>query len=195
MNKNEFGIHTVCSLYYDTDLYDIIRTSVEKPVYKEKLRLRSYGTPKKDDLVLLEIKKKFDGIVYKRRITLTLEQAHRYLTHHIKPGAPSQILDEIDWFMQRYDPQPKVVLCCERQALYGKDDPDFRVTFDFDIRWRDYALDLSKGSFGTKLISGEHCLMEVKTEKTMPMWLVAFLAEKEIFPQLDCPQSLYQVQS
>jgi len=181
MNRDEYGLHTICSLYYDTDSYDSIRKSIEKPVYKEKLRLRSYGVPAKEDNVYLELKKKFKGIVYKRRVSLTYAQAERYMKSGIRPADTGQIFDEVDWYVGRNQPTPKVILCCDRLALFGKDDHSFRITFDFKIRWRDYDLDLTKGDYGVYLISPDLCLMEVKTGQAIPIWLAAYFSENKIF--------------
>lgn len=182
MQTDRFGLHTVSSVYLDTDNCEIIRGSIAKPAYKEKLRLRSYGTPSPSDTVYLELKKKVNGIVYKRRTDMTLREAERYLRAGIRSCEENQVLDEIDWFLARRPLRPKAVISCDRLALFGKDDPDFRVTFDFDMRWRDRKLSLASGSSGAPLISPEYCLMEVKTTSSLPMWLSRFLSERAIFP-------------
>lgn len=182
MEADEHGLHTVCSLYFDTDLFDIIRASNEKPTYKEKLRLRSYGTPGADDTVFLELKKKLEGVVYKRRVPIKLQEAERYLRAGIRPEQGGQIFDEIDWFVRRYRPEARAMLCCDRLALFGKENLAFRVTFDFHIRWRDKDLRLSGGSHGESLIPPHMCLMEVKTGGAIPLWLGRFLSENGIYP-------------
>ena len=65
-----YGKYTICNLYYDTPDWRLIRASLAKPVYKEKLRVRSYGVPAPDGKVFAELKKKYKGVVYKRRITV-----------------------------------------------------------------------------------------------------------------------------
>ena len=75
MKKDAYGEYTICNIYYDTDDFHLIRASLEKPVYKEKLRVRSYGVPEEGDRVFVELKKKFDGVVYKRRVTADGEAA------------------------------------------------------------------------------------------------------------------------
>lgn len=102
MKGDQYGKHTICSLYCDTDDYLLIRRSIEKPKYKEKLRLRSYGMPTPDSTVFLELKKKLDGVTYKRRIPLTLAEAERYLSDGQLPEKTGQILEEIDWFIKFY---------------------------------------------------------------------------------------------
>ena len=102
MKVDQYGKHTICNLYYDTDRYDLIRASIEKPVYKEKLRLRSYGPATKDSIVFLELKKKYQKIVYKRRVSMTLEEAKRYLNSGIHPKQECQILKEVDYFLSLY---------------------------------------------------------------------------------------------
>ena len=60
--------YRISNIYYDTENDQLIRASIEKPVYKEKLRLRAYGTPELTDNVFVEIKKKYDGIVKKEEL-------------------------------------------------------------------------------------------------------------------------------
>lgn len=182
MTMDRYGVHTICNLYYDTDDYTLIRRSLEKPIYKEKLRLRSYGVPREDSTVFLEIKKKFRGVVYKRRIPLTLTEAMRYTRRGEKPREDSQILREIDWFMNLYRPSPKVFIAYNRAALFGNEDENLRVTFDGAMRWRSGALDLSKGDWGSPLGDARRILMEIKIPGTMPLWMCRLLAENAVFP-------------
>ena len=120
MCPDSYGKHTICNIYFDTPDYQLIRTSLDKPVYKEKIRLRSYGVPKEDDTVFLELKKKYDGVVYKRRVPMTLREARNYLYKGIKPEKGSQILREIDYAYQFYQTKPMVYLAYERIAFCGK---------------------------------------------------------------------------
>lgn len=181
MTRDEYGQHTISNLYYDTENYELIRASIEKPVYKEKLRLRSYGTVKATDQVFLELKKKYDGVVYKRRIDLPYQEAIAYLTEGKRPSKDCQILKEIDWFLKSYEPEAKVFLAYDRTAYFGKDDPNLRITFDENIRFRESMLDLSKGSWGTSLLPAHETLMEIKIPGAMPVWLAELLSELQIF--------------
>ncbi len=183
MKIDDYGLHTICNIYYDTEHFDLIRTSIEKPVYKEKLRLRSYGIPKENDKVYLEIKKKWKGVVYKRRISMTLEEADRYLNHGIKPGFDNQILREIDYFISFYKPLPKVYLAYDRVAMYCINDSEIRITFDKNIRSRNAILDLSKGDFGKQLLEEGCRLMEIKVAGAYPLWLADILSGLEIYPK------------
>lgn len=182
MAKDLYGLHTICNMYFDTDNYELIRASIEKPVYKEKLRLRSYGVPKTNGTVFLELKKKFKGVVYKRRAPLTLEESRHYFLRGQRPEVSSQILREIDWFLKMYRPVPKVFLAYDRLALYGNEDANLRITFDRNIRWRESQLDLSKGDWGNPLLRPGNILMEIKIPGTMPLWLSHVLSDLEIFP-------------
>ncbi|TEB06040.1 VTC domain protein [Pelotomaculum schinkii] len=182
MTQDRHGLHTICNLYFDTKSYELIRHSIEKPIYKEKLRLRSYGVPKPGDTVFLELKKKFEGVVYKRRIPLALEEARRYLLRHEKPRRSSQILCEIDWFLKRYQPVPKIYIAYDRLALFGNEDASLRITFDQNILFRESLLDLSKGNWGKPLLKPGNVLMEIKIPGAMPLWLSRLLTELEIYP-------------
>lgn len=181
MMVDEYGMHTICNIYYDTENNELIRNSIEKPVYKEKLRLRSYGVPENDDNVFLEIKKKYDGIVNKRRIVLPLNEAEEYLEHNGKVSQDSQILHEIDYFRNHYNLMPKLFLAYERVALFGKEDSEFRVTFDRNIRSRNWDLSLEKGDSGVLLMEDGSILMEVKICNSVPMWFAKLLSKYQIF--------------
>ncbi|SHO44641.1 polyphosphate polymerase domain-containing protein [Anaerocolumna xylanovorans] len=182
MKMDQYGLHTICNIYFDTENYELVRNSIEKPVYKEKLRLRSYGVPTGNSKVFLEIKKKYKGIVYKRRVSITLEEAVRYLGHGIKPAIDNQILREIDYFIHFYKPIPKVYLAYDRIALYGITDPDIRITFDQNIRSRLTDLDLSKGDYGKYLLDQSNVLMEIKVPAAYPLWLANILSDLRIYP-------------
>jgi len=186
MTADQYGKHTICNIYFDTENYELIRTSIEKPVYKEKVRLRSYGIPGENDIVYLELKKKFDGIVYKRRIPIKLNDAKSYLHYGKKPKAEEtqerQITNELDYTIQKYNLEPAVYLSYERVALYGNEDENLRVTFDYNICGRDTMLSLEQGNYGTLLLNEEKALMEVKIPGAMPLWMSHMFSELKIFP-------------
>ena len=181
---DEYGLHTICNIYFDTDHNDLISRSIEKPVYKEKFRLRSYGVPKDDSTVFLEIKKKYDGIVYKRRVQMSLKDAKRYLSTGIRPDkmAHQQIMKEIDYFVQYYKPQPKQFIAYDRIAMYGVHDDQLRLTIDQNIRERREDLFLEHGSYGRRILPENTYLMEIKVPGAMPLWLARILSELKIRP-------------
>lgn len=177
-----YGKSTICSLYFDTDDFRLIRNSIEKPIYKEKLRLRSYSVPDEYSEVFLELKKKYKGVVYKRRKTMDYISAKEYIYNHKMPDN-SQIMKEIDWTMNFYrDLKPKMFIAYDRCAYFGKDDENLRITFDMDLRYRTDNLSLSAGSDGEKVIDESLCIMEIKALKAMPMWLCDMLNELKIYP-------------
>lgn len=181
MIPDAHGESTILSLYYDTPDYRLIRRSMEHPIYKEKLRLRSYGMAEANDTVFLELKKKYDGIVYKRRISLPYGQADRYLARGDVPQG-AQVAKEINYFLQYYrELEPAVLISYEREAFYAKDNPNFRVTFDRNILWRDYNVRLDAGIYGNPILAPTQLLMEVKTADAIPLWLVDFLNRNNIY--------------
>ena len=180
MVDDEYGKTDVCSLYFDTPDARIIRRSLEKPKYKEKLRLRSYGTVDENGTVFLELKKKYDSVVYKRREKMTLSGALEFIKN---PDSHSQISSEIAYFLSFYpEVAVRMFIGCKRQAYYGADDRDLRITFDADIVWRDYDLDLTKGLYGNPITQKNQYLMEIKTAGAMPLWLASTLSENGIYP-------------
>lgn len=180
---DEYGLHTICNIYFDTDHNDLISRSIEKPVYKEKFRLRSYGIPDQDSPVFLEIKKKYDGIVYKRRVEMTLKEAERYLATGIRNEAmDQQIMREIDYFIKAYHPAPKQFIAYDRIAMFGIHDPQIRLTIDQNIRGRREDLYLEHGSYGHRILPAGMYLMEIKVPGAMPVWLARILSEMQIRP-------------
>lgn len=183
MEADRYGRSTIQSLYYDTPDYRLIRRSIEKPKYKEKLRVRSYGIAMPESEVFIELKKKYDSVVYKRRIAMKQQEAQEYLAGKKPESCPdTQILREIDYFRQFYrELAPAMLISYEREAFFGKEDPDFRITFDRSLLWRTEALSLCAGIYGKALCEAETVLMEVKTKAAMPLWLVQLLGKEKIY--------------
>lgn len=182
LTPDAHGRNTICSLYLDTPDHLIIRNSIIARTYKEKLRLRSYGTPTMDDLVFLEIKKKFKRVVYKRRERMTLREAMAYIEHGEKP-CDSQIMREIDYAMHFYrSPKPMMLIAYEREAYFDAENPDLRITFDTNVRARDTDCRLENGSHGEYLLPEDVILMEIKTGGAMPVWLAGALSQCGILP-------------
>lgn len=181
LKPDEYSNYSLCNIYYDTDDWRLVRNSIEKPVYKEKLRVRSYGVPEPDGRVFVEIKKKFKGIVYKRRITTGIERVEPLLSLS-DPTDYGQIGREIVWFQQFYQTKPKVFIGYDREAFSGISDPGLRVTFDTNIRWRDTDLDLRAGDWGEPLDSSDRVLMELKLPGAFPLWLCRMLTELGVYP-------------
>ena len=179
----EYGIYNI---YYDTPDDYLIRTSLAKPYYKEKIRLRSYYSPASpNDTVFLEIKKKIGGIVTKRRVSMTLAESDQYFADRTKPAVmkkyiTQQVFRELDVFLDMYPVIPKQYISYQREAFFGKDNNDFRLTFDRKITDRRYDLRLDKESYGNYIIGADQRLMEVKVSDAIPDWLVRKLSELEI---------------
>ena len=160
-NKNG-GIYTICNIYYDTDNDYLIRKSIDKPVYK----------------------KKFKGIVNKRRITLPLSEAEDYLNNNIMPSSEvmnSQIFKEIEYMRSRYTLVPKLYMSYDRRAYYCKDNDDLRITFDNNILARREDLRLEYGAYGKNILQEGYYIMEIKLSEAFPMWLTDILSELKVY--------------
>ena len=183
MAPDQYGETEIRNIYFDNADNELIETSLLKPTYKEKLRLRSYGVPKMDSTVFFEIKKKYRGIVYKRRISMKLKEAYAYidggkLPESIKGNIPT----EIDYMMNRYSLTPKAFISYKRVAWTCESDPDLRITFDRDITSRYDDTRLESTADGHKILPKDTVLMEIKIPGAMPLWLAHILSEKNIFP-------------
>ncbi len=174
---------TICNIYFDTPSHLLIRNSLEKPIYKEKLRLRSYGTPSEGDTVFVELKKKYKGVVYKRRVKMELSQAEKFLYEREKIESSTQIVKEIDYFLDFYKELiPSMYISYDRTAYYGLDNPDLRITFDTNVRYREEKLWLEAGVWGDRLLEDGTKLMEIKIPGAMPVWLSNTLTDLNIYP-------------
>lgn len=178
--------YSIYNIYYDTQNYDVIRHSLAKPYYKEKLRLRSYAIPSTpDEMVFLELKKKIGGIVSKRRACLKLNEAYCFISKREYPSelnqVDHQVLKEIEYFLESHEIEPKAFISYERIAFVGKKDPNFRVTFDNNLKSRQTNLFLEKGDFGNPIIPKNQYIMEIKILGAMPLWLARVLSELKIY--------------
>ncbi len=183
MQPDEYGVTRMCNIYYDNDTFRVIRESIEKPKYKEKLRLRTYGVPSDSTPAFVELKKKLNGIVYKRRVTMPYSDALRFLSRGGYVGEHTQIVKEIEWVLEsKPDLKPAIALCYDRQAYFGCEDPELRMTLDTNINYRLTDIDLRNGSYGDTLIDGSTYILELKTNGAMPLWLADAFDKLRIYP-------------
>ncbi len=177
---DEYGKSLICNIYYDTPDFRLIRKSIEKPLYKEKLRLRSYGIPNDSSNVFIEIKKKYKSVVYKRRVKMTLNDANKFLKN---PNAYSQITHEISYLIDYYERlYPALLLSYNRESFYEKNNRNFRITFDTNILWRNYDVDMRLGEYGKNILPEGTVLMEIKVDMALPLWMTSFLTKEKIYP-------------
>lgn len=179
------AFYTISNVYYDTRDNYLIRNSLAKPDYKEKLRMRGYGIPGKEDLIFLEIKKKVNGLVNKRRSHVTYQDIQELLATgnigDMKPYMNEQVIKEIEYMLSIYDLVPKTYIAYDRMAFFNKGGHDLRITFDKNIRHRRKDLRLDKGDYGTFLTEGGTYLMEIKAEKSIPIWVSQLLSKYRIY--------------
>lgn len=180
-------LYTIYNIYYDTDDDELIRKSIEKPVYKEKLRLRSYKLPSLEDSVFVEVKKKYKGLVNKRRTSMTLREAYEFIEKGTLPDTGNsnlnrQVLKELAYFRMFYRLSPKVCICYDRMAFFEKGNGDFRLTFDTNIRARRSNVGLENGDDGERILPEEKWLMEVKISDSAPVWFTKLTSELELYP-------------
>ena len=178
---DQYGRTTIRNIYYDTDSFRLIRDSMDHPVYKEKLRIRSYSKADVDDIVFVEIKKKYEDVVYKRRVAVPKKAAAEWIDNGKNIPIKTQITSEIDYFLKFYDGlSAKAFISYEREAYICTSDPGFRLTLDENIRARDTGLDLGDDIRGISLLQEGTTLMEVKISGAMPIWMARFLSSHGI---------------
>lgn len=180
---DKWGKSAVQSLYYDTESFALIRRSLERPLYKEKFRVRCYGILNGDSTVFAEIKKKYRSVVYKQRIIMDKQGFESFAASGPKEGE-TVTEKEISFFFKRYDRlAPKMLISCAREAYFDKTDSGLRITFDRDIRYRNYDLALDKGIYGKPILPENVVLMEVKVDNALPLWVCKMLSERKIYKQ------------
>ena len=180
---NEYRIY---SIYYDTPNHDVIRQNSSKPVYKEKMRIRSYYDRKGlDDKVFMEIKKKSEGVGNKRRIKLRIREIEPFVNEGILPETKdylsTQVAKELQYFLKMNKVQPALYVQYDRLALFGKEDKNFRMTFDRNLRTRRSHFILGESEEDEFLLPENTYIMEIKILGAMPLWLTKLLSENELF--------------
>lgn len=191
MREDSFGKYCVQSLYYDTPDRELIINSISKPIFKEKLRLRRYSplsraaAPNKQSEVFMELKRKFNGVVYKRRAKMTLGEAERFIESGVYSGEREneQIINELEYFVKFYSLEPAMFIACDRRAYHCPTDALLRMTLDANIRYRADDPCFLEGTGGKMLLPPCQRLLEIKTGEAMPMWLVETLENEKIYPQ------------
>ena len=182
MELDKYGRTTIRNIYFDTASYRLIRRSIEKPAYKEKLRIRSYSQATADSTVFVELKKKYEKVVYKRRLPLCEADAMAWICRENPCPVNTQISREIDYFIDFYGKlNPTVFLSYEREAYYDKGGGDFRVTFDDNILCRQTDVNLCSTTYGSPILSEGKVLMELKCSGGIPLWMVEVLSRERIY--------------
>lgn len=181
IEKDLFFETTICNIYFDNKNNDLIIHSMEKPIYKHKVRLRSYGIPKLEDDVFLEIKSKYKNVVGKRRIKLKLQDFKDYIIEQ-KYDHSDQIMKEIDYLFRLYDLKPVYFIAYDRKSYRECGNRNLRITIDMNLRSRQDLLSLELGDEGNLFFDEAMYIMEIKTLGAMPLWLVRGLSKLEIYP-------------
>lgn len=189
LSRDKYGEYTICNLYLDTNDFYFIERSLDRPAYKEKMRIRSYGNADRNTKIFFEIKKKAKGVVYKRRIIIPFAEAEDYVEHGIRPPSlegfvPNQIFEEIDYLMKKYNPEPKLYLAYDREAYFMTERPEIRITFDKNIRGRWENITLTSDENVELLDTGieNYRVMEIKSGRAIPIEITEILSRLKIYP-------------
>ena len=182
MELDRYGRTTIRNVYLDTDSFRLIRRSIEKPAYKEKIRIRSYEQATSYSTVFVELKKKYEKVVYKRRLPLLEKEATEWVCGNSPCPVDTQISREINYFIGHYGKlRPSVFLSYEREAFYDKGGGDFRVTFDDNILCRTEDVNLCSPVYGKAILPDGMVLMELKCSGGIPLWMVDILSKERIY--------------
>lgn len=195
IEKDEYYESTINNVYYDTPNNDLIVNSIEKPLFKEKVRIRSYGTPNNESKIFLEIKNKYKGVVGKRRVSLSLNEFYDFINNR-NYDESNQIMKEIVYHFDYYNLVPKMFIAYDRKSYKGKDDDSVRITIDTNLRSRNDNLRLEYGNQGKNYFDNPKSIVEIKILGSMPLWLSNILSELKIYPRSFSKYgSIYQKES
>ncbi len=193
MEKDNFHKSEVFNIYLDTDNFDLIIQSIEQPIFKEKLRARSYKGYNK---VFFEIKTKLCGkennVGYKRRICVAksdyqkIVEGRAKVADVIKKTAERprdiQIAKEVDYLIEHFNLSPKILVFYKRESYQGEN--KLRITFDEDLKYRDKSVNFNKSKNDKKYFKNEkNVIMEIKAHGVLPLWLSRELSAEKIFPE------------
>ena len=181
MEVDQYGLTSIASLYYDTPDYRLIRTSIEKPKFKEKVRLRSYGLAKEGSKLFLELKRKAYGIVYKRRVGTTQQAVDNFFDYRGEICADGQIAREINYFRNYYKKLVPACLIIYDRTAFFQPGGDLRMTIDYNPRYRTTDLNLHTSMEGISLLPEGYTILEVKVQVAFPLWLTAILDDLKIY--------------
>ena len=180
IEKDEYYKSNILNIYFDNNNDEILIRSGDKPIYKDKIRLRSYSTPALEDDVFLEIKSKYNGVTGKRRIRMKLSDFYNYINNNEIKN--TQIMNEIDYLFKYYDLKPSYFVGYDRLSYKGKDNEGLRITLDSNLRSRTNNLNLEQGDYGELFFNDDRLIMEIKTLDSMPLWLTSTLSKLKIYP-------------
>ena len=181
MEVDKYGMTSIASLYYDTPNHRLIRESLDGNNFKEKIRLRSYGLNNPGKPVYLELKRKADGIVYKRRVETSVDDVKKFINYENDNLSDGQIAKEIRYFRNYYESLiPSCLIIYDRVAYFQKNG-DLRLTIDFNPRYRLDNLNLSTSMDGIPLLNDGDAILEIKVQESIPLWLTSILDEGRIY--------------
>ena len=178
--KDKYFMETIYNVYFDNDDYELINRSIEKPIYKEKVRMRSYYKTDNDTNIFLEIKKKYEDNSNKRRVIISYKEYLDYINKCVIPKCDKQIMNEIDYCFKKYNLKPKIKLVYDRLAYKLKDDDSFRITFDTNVRYNLNNFDFNNDE--NTMFMNDGYIMEIKTFNGIPLWLNKVLSKLNIYP-------------
>ncbi len=193
MQPDDYFRSEIFNIYFDTDQFDLIIQSIEQPMFKEKLRARSYGG---FDKVFFEIKTKLSGgennVGYKRRIKISKkdyqkivkngEKITKFTKNDAKNAKNTRIAEEIDYLITHFGLKPQILIFYERESYQG--DEGLRITFDENLKYRTENLNLTKRRSDKHFFDDtKNIIMEIKAHEVLPLWLVKALSAEKVYPQ------------
>ena len=183
-HHSKYHKSTIYNIYFDTDNYDLIVQSIEKPEFKEKLRARSYENY---DRVFLEIKTKLRGkdanLGFKRRVLISTKDYDKFIKGKktaVELAGETQIAKEVDYLMSHFNLSPKILLYYDRTSYEGDD--NLRITFDENLRYRTKSLKFKQNKRDKVYFKNKSIIMEIKANGVMPLWLVHILSGTKVYP-------------
>jgi hypothetical protein len=150
------------------------------------MRIRSYYDSKDpEDKIFMEIKKKCDGQGNKRRIKLKIKEVEPFVNEGILPETSDylsgQVAKELQYYLKINKVHPALYVQYDRLALFGKEDKNFRMTFDRNVHTRRNNFVFGESDEDELLLPDGMYIMEIKILGAMPLWLTHILSENGLY--------------
>jgi SPX domain protein involved in polyphosphate accumulation len=187
----ELGRYSIISLYYDSPELACYWDKINGVPYRNKLRIRQYGSMAGSDDAYIEVKQKLLASIRKIRTRMKLTQAYDLLaaahqraeTSEVIDRSPEdEVLNHVMYLRSLYNLEPKAIISYEREPYVGRYDHHLRMTFDLNLRSRAEDLRLESGPWGKYIMSPDIVLVEMKVDGRIPEWFISLVAEHNLEP-------------
>lgn len=177
----------VRSLYFDSPTFTAFHDKIDGVKSRYKFRARTYSdSPAEDVPLFLEIKGRHNNLVYKHRTPVGQTIDWRTISHAQvgyelqKHASPSTVADQFRYDLLRKSLRPVALIDYQRRPYISKYDPNFRITFDEQLRATHTSQLFSNWSPAPRRILAGYTVVEVKFRHHLPAWFHQVIQAHEL---------------